>query len=427
MNGKAQGLKRNLGLIEVTFAGTGIILGAGIYALLGRGAALAGNAVWLAFLISAGIALFTGLSYAELSSIFPRASAEYEYTAESFGRRSAFVIGWLIILSGVIASATVAVGFGGYFSDLFQVNLIYPAIVLVAALAFVLYIGVRESAFIAIAFTLIEASGLLLITIIGIPYIGSVNLFELPFGIEGLLEASALLFFAYLGFEDIVKMSEETREPETTIPRGLLLALAFSIVLYVITSVSAVSVIGYQELAASPAPFSTVAEVAIGGAGSLVLSVIALFATANTVLLMMYAASRIIFGMAESFSLPSLFARVDPVRQTPYFAILAVMIFTMLFTFIGDIGFIANLTNFTLFVTFVAINAAVITLRYTKPTLHRPFRVPLNIGAFPLIPLFGILSSILLLFQLTPTVLILGGLMTLIGVIIAFAGFRQGR
>src|SRR5512137_2754428 len=102
------GLKRELGLWEVTLSGVGIILGAGIYALIGEAAGLAGNAVWISFVLSAGIALCTGLSYAELSSLFPRAGAEYEYVNHAFGRRAAFVIGWLIIFAGVIGASTVA-------------------------------------------------------------------------------------------------------------------------------------------------------------------------------------------------------------------------------------------------------------------------------------------------------------------------------
>jgi APA family basic amino acid/polyamine antiporter len=116
------GLKRVLGLFEVTLSGIGIILGAGIYALIGEAAGLAGNAVWISFAISALVALLTGLSYAELSSMFPKASAEYEYTAAAFSRRLGFVIGWMIIFSGVIGAATVSLGFAGYFQSLVGPN-----------------------------------------------------------------------------------------------------------------------------------------------------------------------------------------------------------------------------------------------------------------------------------------------------------------
>ena len=147
---KEIGLKRELGLFEATLCGVGIILGAGIYALVGKAAGLAGNAVWLSFLIASVIAMFTGLSYAELSSLFPKAGAEYVYTSEAFGKRSAFIIGWLIILSGIIAGATVAIGFAGYFSALFNTPLIPVALGLILAISFIIFYGVKESVWFAI-------------------------------------------------------------------------------------------------------------------------------------------------------------------------------------------------------------------------------------------------------------------------------------
>jgi len=127
-------LKRELGLFEVTLSGVGIILGAGIYVLIGQAAGLAGNALWLAFGLSAIMALLTGLSYAELSSMFPKAGAEYDYVANAFNTRLAFVIGWLVFLSGVLAAATVALGFAGYFAALTSVQLIISAVVLLVLL-----------------------------------------------------------------------------------------------------------------------------------------------------------------------------------------------------------------------------------------------------------------------------------------------------
>ncbi|MDD1695525.1 MAG: amino acid permease, partial [Methanoregula sp.] len=127
-------LKRDLGLLEVTLSGVGIILGAGVYVLIGQAAALAGNAIWLAFGLSAIMALLTGLSYAELSSMFPKAGAEYDYVTNAFNARLAFVVGWLVFLSGVLAAATVALGFAGYFSALTSTPVLISAIVLLIVL-----------------------------------------------------------------------------------------------------------------------------------------------------------------------------------------------------------------------------------------------------------------------------------------------------
>jgi len=408
-------LKRELGLLEVTLSGVGIILGAGIYALIGKAAGLAGNSIWISFALSALIAVFTGLSYAELSSMFPKASAEYEYVTNAFSKKLAFIVGWLIIWSGVFGASTVALGFAGYFNAIFDVPVKISALVLIAALSFLILYGIKESAWFAITATLIEAAGLVIIIFIGLPYLGNVDYFEMPHGLEGVFEASALVFFAYIGFEGIVKLSEETKAPEKTIPRGLMLAILISIILYVLVAISAVSVMGWERLSASDAPFADLAFSVMGRDGFIVLSVIALFATANTVLFMLIAASRITYGMADSFSLPGVLAQVHPSRRTPWIAILSMMALSMVFVFAGDIKFVANVTNFTIFVTFIVVNAALIMLRYTKPELERPFKVPLTIGRLPLLPLLGLAFCIFMLAQLSMQVLAVGMMVTVLG------------
>ena len=408
-------LKRELGLLEVTLSGVGIILGAGIYALIGKAAGLAGNSIWISFALSALIAVFTGLSYAELSSMFPKASAEYEYVTNAFSKKLAFIIGWLIIWSGVFGASTVALGFAGYFNAIFDVPVKISALVLIAALSFIILYGIKESAWFAITATLIEAAGLVIIIFIGLPYLGNVDYFEMPHGLEGVFEASALVFFAYIGFEGIVKLSEETKAPEKTIPRGLMLAILISIILYVLVAISAVSVVGWERLSTSEAPFADLAFSALGSDAFIILSVIALFATANTVLFMLIAASRITYGMADSFSLPAVLAQVHPSRRTPWAAVLSMTALSLVFVFAGDIKFVANVTNFTIFVTFIVVNAALIMLRYTQPGLERSFRVPLTIGKFPVLPLLGLAFCIFMLAQLSMQVLAVGMMVTVLG------------
>jgi basic amino acid/polyamine antiporter, APA family len=418
-------LKRELGLLEITLSGVGIILGAGIYALIGKATGLAGNAVWLSFALSALVAVFTGLSYAELSSMFPKASAEHEYTRSAFGMRLAFIVGWLVILSGIIGASTVALGFGGYFNSFFSVPPLASGFVLIIALSFLLFYGIKESAWFAIVATLIETAGLILIIYIGLPYLGKVDYFEMPYGFSGVFQASALVFFAYTGFESIVKLSEETKAPEKTIPRGLLLAILISIILYVLVAVSAVSVMGWEKLATSGAPFADLAFIALGSEAFMLLTVIALFSTANTVLLMLLGSSRIIYGMADSSTLPGILARVHPSRRTPWVAIFVAMVLSVLFIFAGDIAFVANIANFTLFVTFFVINAAVILLRYQEPQMKRPFRVPVSIGKFTVLPLFGILFCIFMLFQLEWMVLLIGAALVILGWLLSFVDMKK--
>jgi APA family basic amino acid/polyamine antiporter len=406
---KKIGLRRTLGLLEVTISGVGIILGAGIYALIGEAAGLAGNAVWISFALSALIALLTGLSYAELASMFPKAAAEYEYTSQAFGGFLAFLVGWMIIFSGVVGAATVSLGFAGYFQALTGTPILPSAIALLAVLSLVLLFGITHSTRLAIVLTTVEALGLVLVIYMGIPYLGSVDLLEMsPLGSAGILQASALIFFAFIGFEEIVKLSEEAKDPEINIPRGLVLAISASIILYILVAISAVSVLGWEELSRSSAPFSDIARYALGPNASAIISIMALFATTNTVLLMLLASSRIIYGMASSGSLPPILASVHPRTHAPWIATILSMIIAMSFVFLEDIAFVANVNNFTVFVTFIVINAVLISLRYKKPQIARPFRVPISWGKLAVLPVLGILFNLLMLIQLETRVMAIG-------------------
>lgn len=418
-------LKRELELFEVTLSGLGIILGAGIYALIGKASGLAGNFLWMSFAISAFIAIFTGLSYAELSSMFPKASAEYEYTSNAFGKRLAFIIGWLIILSGVIGASTVALGFGGYFKALFNIPIITSALVLIIALSFLLFWGIKESARFAIVATLIEVAGLLIIIFIGVPYLGKVDYFEMPMGMAGVFQASALVFFAYTGFESIVKLSEETKSPEKTIPKGLIFAILISIVIYILVAISVVSVIGWEKLSVSDAPLSDIAFSAFGSNAFVLLTIIALFSTSNTVLLMMLGSSRIIYGMSDSLHLPNILSKIHFSRRTPWTAIIVTSVLSLLFVFAGDIAFVANVANFTLFVTFFVINTALIVLRFKEPQTVRPFRVPFTIGKFPLIALLGMLFNVFMLLQLEAKVILVGVAIVIVGGLLSFVEWKE--
>lgn len=421
-------LRRTLGLFEVTLSGIGVILGAGIYALIGEAAGLAGNALWISFALSAVVAVFTGLSYAELASMFPKASAEYEYTYQAFGPFLAFIIGWLIIFTGVTGSATVSLGFSGYFQALTGAPLLLSALILLAVLSAVISVGIKQSARLVVIFTFIEALGLVLIILWGIPYLGRVDLLEMsPLGFSGIFQASALIFFAFIGFEEMVKLSEETKDPEKNIPRGLILAISVSIVLYIMVAFSAVNVLGWEKLSHSSAPFAEIAYTALGPDASTIISIAALFATINTVLLLLLASSRIVYGMAQSGSLPQILASVHPLTHTPLAATLICMILAMAFVFLGDIAFVASVSNFTIFVTFMVINVVLIVLRYRKPAINRPFKVPFTWGRLPLFPVLGIFFNAFMLAQLTWQVIAIGLGLVILGGVAAMLSRRNLR
>jgi APA family basic amino acid/polyamine antiporter len=386
-----------MGLFQLTMYGVGLIFGAGIYVLIGEATGLAGNIVWLSFVISAVVAVFSGLSYAELGSMFPSAAAEYVFVKHTFRNNFiAFLVGWLTAITSIITAATVALGFGGYLVQFIEIPITLAAILLVIGLSIVNFIGIRESAWTNTIFTLIEASGLVLIIFIGFAFVEAkpVDYLDAPFGFSGVILAFVLIFFAFIGFEDMTNVAEEVKNPKKTLPRAILLAIAITCTLYILVSFAALRLLDWQELGGSAAPFAAIANRALGPGGQIILSAIALFATANTVLITLVAGARILFGMATHKSLPLFLSIIHSKTKTPWIAVVGVMVTSIGFAFIDDIVLVANIVVFAVVITFAMVNLSVIVLRYVEPNMERPFRVPLNIGKFPVLSLFGLISSI---------------------------------
>jgi len=377
--------------------GIGLILGAGIYVLIGEAAGTAGNAVWISVVLGALISAFTGLSYAELASMYPKAAAEYVYVRNAFRNNFlAFIVGWLITFTAIVSASTVALGFAGYFSGFYNSPVAMSAVLLIVALSFLNFYGIRESSWMNVVFTIIEVAGLAFIIYIGFTFTGNapVNYFESPSGINGILAALALIFFAYIGFENIANISEETRNPTRVIPRALVLSVLITGIIYILVSIAAVNVVNWQDLGESAAPLADVAGKVLGPGGQFSLSVIALFATTNTVLIMLVAGSRILYGMAEQRSLPSFLAKIHVRTRTPWIAVFIVMTVAASFAVAGNMVTIANISVFTIVITFALVNLSVIWLRYREPNIERPFKVPLNIRKFPILALLGLVSSV---------------------------------
>jgi APA family basic amino acid/polyamine antiporter len=411
-------LNRSIGLFEAVAYGIGIILGAGIYVLIGPAVGLAGNSVWLSFIIGAVISSFTGLSYAELSTMFPKAAAEYIYVKRAFKNELlAFLTGWLIIFSGIVSMSAVALGFASYFKAIFATPIIFTALVLIILLSVLNFFGIENSSRVNIIFTVIEIGGLLLVVLLGIGRMGTVNYFEVP-NISGVFAAAALMFFAYLGFEDIVNIAEETTKPEKTLPKALILSIIITTIFYVLVALAVVNLASWQTLSLSDAPLSFAVSTVLGPNGFSIMAYIALFATANTVLITSIVGSRMIYGMARDRALPTILSKIHNKTKTPWTAILTMMIFSMVFIFIGDIELVANITSLGVFITFALVNLSLIWLRYKKPDLKRPFKAPINFGKFPVISFLGLLSCLIMLTQFDFFVILFGSLLLVAGVII---------
>ncbi|MFA5381761.1 MAG: APC family permease [Candidatus Micrarchaeia archaeon] len=415
-------LKRALGFWELTLTGIGIILGAGIYVLIGQAAGLSGNMVWLSFVIAGIVAALTGLSYAELASLFPKAGAEFVFTEKAFNKRLAFVIGWLLIIACIISAAAVALGFAGYFAIFFNTPIILTAIGSLIVFSIILFFGIKASARFAIICAIITILGLLMIIFLGIPNFDSIDYFEMvpEYGLSGVLSAAALVFFAYIGFDTIINMGEETKNPKVVVPEATLVALLVSTILYVLVAISSVSVINWQDLANSKAPLADVASVSLGNNAYLILGAIALFATASTILLILLAASRLTFGMAEGKGLPSILAKIHEKYRSPWVAIILLCILSSIFVLIGKIGIIANMTNIAILTSFFIVNVSAIVLRYKMSDIKRSFKTPFNIGKFPLIPFFGALTCVLLILQMKFEVILFGSSIIILGFLVSY-------
>ena len=422
-------LKRRISLFGVTVYGVGNILGAGIYALIGEVVGHTGNFSWLAFIIASVIGALTGLSYAELSAMYPKSAAEFVYTEEAFKiRLLSFLIGWIIIFSGILSAATVALAFAGYLAVLIgippNILVVIFAAILIVIVSLINFVGIRASTWTNILFTFIEASGLILIIIIGIPYLGTINYFVLPIGgsFGSIFSAVALIFFAYIGFEDIANIAEEVKEPVRNLPRAIIYSIIITTVLYCLTAISVVSILPYGEIADSQAPLSSVVSAVLGDVGGILMSFIALFATANTVLIMMIVTSRMMYGMARDKALPEGLSKVSPKFKTPALAVLVTMILTIIplgLYFFGDISTVADATVFGVLITFFLVNLSLIVLRKKKPELERPFKLKPNIRWLPIISLLGCIACFALFFSFAD----LEGLLTIfIQVIIVLCG-----
>ena len=418
-------LRRVLGLAEVTAGGVGIIIGAGIYVLLGAATAHAGALVWVAFLVAAGLSALTGLSYAELSSMFPSAAGEYEYTRHAMPEWVAAVVGWTMIMGLVVAAATVSIGFGRYVGHFVELDGRLAALGLLAGVTLVATLGIKHSARLTLGLSLVQVGGLVVVVAIGLPHVGDVDLLD-GAGTAGVLGAAALVFFAFIGFDEVITLAEETRDPTRTVPRALLLALGVSTILYIAVAIAAVSVLGAAALAASPRPLADVMAHVLGDRGATVVAAIAVLTTTNTTLLALTAASRMLYGMARAGAMPRVLATVHPRRGTPIAALVTGVVVAAGFAVLGDFTLIAAVTDFAVYVVFLAVNASVILLRRTRPDLARPFAVRGAIAGVPVIPVVGLASVALMMTQLAPSAIALGTAMCATGVIAAGLA-RSGR
>jgi amino acid transporter len=384
-------LHRSIGPVQLALYGLGSMLGAGIYGLIGQAAGQVGNAVWLAFVVALVAALLTALSYASLGSRYPRAAGAAYVTERAFGLPLlSFVVGLALVCSGLTSVATQSRVFAANLAVLFNLESIplwWLALGFLLVLAGIVFRGIRESMWVNVLCTLVEATGLILVVAVGLSYWGSVDLLEMPPAAvdQGewliLMQGAVLTFFAFIGFEDTLNVAEECRDPQRTIPLGLVLAMSMAAVLYIAIAVTAVSVVPWAELAAAPGPITEVVRRAAPIIPPIVFTGITLFAVANTALVNYVTASRLIYGMAHQGLLPLRLGEVHEERRTPHFAILALFLVAMPLALFGTIAELAAATVLLLLLVFAVVNAALFVLKRRPGEKHGYFEIPLAVPA----------------------------------------------
>lgn len=397
-------LRRSLGLWQTVLLGIGIMIGAGIYVLVGVAGAQAGDALWLSFLIGAILAILTGFTYAELTSMFPNAGSSYFYSKQAFGsRRLSFLLGWFLIIAYTAMSATVAFGFAQYLNTFFDVPQPAVAFGVIVVLGILNYIGLREASGFNTIATVLEIAGLVGILALFFWSAGFSD-FEFstqsPTGLGGLLSAVVFVFFAYLGFEVLPTISEEVKDVRRTLPKALLISIAITSALYILVAIAFTSALTHVEIVSAVESGKGALAVAAGKFGGnaalLALGIVALFSTANTILISTIGVSRMMYGMAKEKALPG--QLLSTTRSgVPGNSIIISTALSVLFVLVGDIEFIARISVAGLLMTFIIDNLSVIYLRLKKSGLERPFRIPFSIGRIPLFPALAIVSMGLLL------------------------------
>ena len=310
----------------------------------------------------------------------------------------ALAIALIISINGIVSGATVSIAFAGYFSQLLDINLFLAALGIICFVWLVNVAGIRQSSVINIIFTVIEFCGLVLVIYVAIPYLGKVNYFEMPpGGFNHVLLGAALSYFAYIGFEEIVKLSEETKSPEKNIPKALFSASSIVMVVYLIVAVCAISAIPWDQLGKSQHPLSDIVSNDMGKIGVTIIAAIALFSTTNTILSNMMGSSRVLLHVGEENKKWKWLSFVSSKRKTPVFALILVAGLMIAFAAIGKIETVALIANFFIFITFLFVNISVIVLRTKQPNTARPYKVPLSIYRMPVPSLLGVLLTLLLL------------------------------
>jgi basic amino acid/polyamine antiporter, APA family len=407
-------LRRALNATHLTLLGIGGIIGTGIFVLTGTAAANhAGPALPLSFIVAGLGCTFAGLCYAEFAAMIPVSGSAYSYSYATLGEGIAWFIGWNLVLEYLFAVATVSVGWSGYAVSLLDQLHVHlptalsmapldqgadalhwvrtgaiinvPAMLIVTAIATICYIGIRQSAAFNSVIVAIKVTVVLLFIIFGLRYIDTANWHPLvppnaghfgTFGWSGVMAASGVIFFAYIGFDAVSTAAQETKNPQRDMPIGILASLIICTILYVIVSAVLTGMVSYKELdVAAPVALALDRHAAPYWLGFAV-KIGAVCGMTSVMLVMTIAQARIFFAMARDGLLPPFFGRVHPRFRTPSSGTVVTGFFAALVGGLFPVKILGELVAIGTLAAFVTVCIGVLVLRRTRPDLPRPFRTP---------------------------------------------------
>jgi len=402
MNSPEVELRRTIGLPLLLFYGLGNIIGAGIYVLIGKISGEAAMYAPVAFLVASVVAGFSAFSYSEMSARYPVSAGEAVYIEEGFHRKNlSRLTGLLIAVAGMVSAATISRGFYGYFNTFYQA----PEIVVITALVLFLGLltvwGISQSVGAAAFLTVIEVSGLLLIVWAGKDVLSTVPdhidalLPAFQFSVwTGILLGGFLAFFAFIGFEDMVNIAEEVKNPQRTLPAAILLALLIATLIYTLISLVAVLALDSTTLTESNAPLADILS-ATSDIDTRLISSISMFAIVNGALIQIIMVSRIFYGMAKKGWIWSGLAKVSKKTRTPIISTWLVIIIVLNLALWFPLEALAKGTSYLILLVFALVNASLIAIKRNNPPAEGVINVPIWI------PVAGFFSSCsLALFQL---------------------------
>ena len=467
-------LKKALGPVDVTALGIGAIIGAGIFATIGTAAAGdatrpgAGPGLILSFVLTGIACGFAALCYAEFAAMIPVSGSAYTYAYATLGEFVAWIIGWDLIIEYAVGNVAVAISWANYFKTLlagfgifipdwlstdyrtalripglldsaphiFGIPIVFNilAIGIVALITIILVIGIRESARLNAGMVLLKLLVLGFFVVVGWAYVRPENFQPfLPNGWSGVQAGAAIVFFAYIGFDAVSTVAEETRRPARDLPIGIIGSLIISTLIYILVAAVFTGIIPYdalkQKLATEQAePLTMALQYAnIDRWGNLFVGIVAFGSVvAHTAVLLVFQLGqpRIFFSMARDGLLPQSFAKVHPRFRTPHVTTILTGVVVGVCAMFTSIDEMVDLTNIGTLFAFIIVCLGILVLRYREPDRYRAFRTPF----VPLVPVLGVISCVYLMLGLPWITWVRFGLWLLVGMVVYFFyGFRRSR